>query len=97
MTAKLPISHAAKRVVQAPIQAYRFILSPLLGPVCRFQPSCSAYALEAIEKHGALRGLWLTMQRLARCHPIKWLGGSEGYDPVPEQSSIHHRPGSCHE
>lgn len=67
------------RLAQAPIHVYRLALSPLLGPRCRFYPSCSAYALEAIERHGALRGLALALRRLARCHP--WHPG--GYDPVP--------------
>jgi putative membrane protein insertion efficiency factor len=61
------------------IRGYRVAISPLLGPSCRFYPSCSAYALEAIERHGALRGLCLAIARLARCHP--WHLG--GYDPVP--------------
>lgn len=69
--------------LQAPVQAYRYLLSPLLGPSCRFQPTCSAYALEALETHGALKGGWLTLRRLLRCHPITWLGGGSGYDPVP--------------
>ena len=88
---------ASIRVVQAPIHAYRAAISPLIGPVCRYQPTCSAYALEAIEKHGPPRGLWLTARRLARCHPVKWLGGSEGFDPVPEKSHAHHceSPESC--
>lgn len=62
------------------LQAYRLLLSPLLGQHCRFYPSCSQYAIEAVEKHGALRGLWLTFKRLSRCHP--WHEG--GVDPVPE-------------
>jgi len=62
-----------------PIRAYRLLLSPWLGHACRFQPSCSAYAIEALETHGPLRGLWLTLNRLARCNP--W--GGSGYDPVP--------------
>ena len=66
-------------VVALPIRAYRLLLSPWLGHSCRFQPTCSAYALEALETHGALYGGWLTLRRLARCHP--W--GSTGYDPVP--------------
>ena len=59
------------------------VRSPLFPPVCRFQPSCSHYAIEAIETHGALKGLALAARRLARCHPISWLGGSSGFDPVP--------------
>jgi hypothetical protein len=62
-----------------PIVAYRLALSPLLGPRCRFHPTCSAYALDALEQHGALRGLWLSIRRVGRCHP--WHPG--GYDPVP--------------
>lgn len=62
-----------------PIRGYRQILSPWLGHACRFQPSCSAYAIEALQTHGPLRGLWLTARRLARCNP--W--GGSGYDPVP--------------
>ena len=81
---------ASVRAVQAPIYVYRYAISPYIGPVCRYQPTCSAYALEAIETHGALKGLWLTVKRLARCHPIKWLGGSEGFDPVPPHNHTHH-------
>jgi uncharacterized protein len=61
------------------IKAYRYSLSPLLGPSCRFFPSCSDYAAEAIDKHGAGYGSWLALKRIARCHP--WHPG--GYDPVP--------------
>lgn len=67
----------------SPIRAYRRFLSPLLPPSCRFTPTCSQYAIEAIEVHGPLKGLALAARRLSRCHPIKWLGGSEGFDPVP--------------
>jgi len=61
------------------IRAYQLTLSPLLGPRCRFYPSCSQYALEAVGQYGALRGSWLALRGLARCHP--WHAG--GYDPVP--------------
>ncbi|MEI9886335.1 MAG: membrane protein insertion efficiency factor YidD [Rhizomicrobium sp.] len=67
----------------APIRAYRAVISPLFPPACRFQPTCSHYAMEAIEIHGPLKGLGLALRRLARCHPISWLGGSSGFDPVP--------------
>jgi putative membrane protein insertion efficiency factor len=70
-------------VLSAPIRAYRALLSPLLPNVCRFTPSCSAYALEALNLHGPLKGSWLTLRRLSRCHPVTWLGGSSGFDPVP--------------
>ena len=86
----------AVRLVQAPIHVYRAALSPLIGPVCRYQPTCSAYALEALEKHGPVVGLWLTARRLARCHPIKWLGGGEGFDPVPDNHRhAHHDAEVC--
>jgi len=67
------------RVLIAAVAAYRYALSPMLGRSCRFHPSCSEYAQEALERHGALRGLWLALRRLGRCHP--WHPG--GYDPVP--------------
>jgi len=65
--------------LQFPIRIYRHLISPLLGPHCRFHPSCSAYALEALEQHGPLRGGWLALGRLLRCGP--WTPG--GHDPVP--------------
>jgi len=68
------------------IRAYRLMVSPLLGPHCRFQPTCSAYALEALERHGVIAGGWLALKRLARCHPIDWLGAGHGFDPVPDGS-----------
>lgn len=67
------------RVLLALLAAYRYLLSPMLGRNCRFFPSCSEYATEALERHGALRGSWLALKRVARCHP--WHPG--GYDPVP--------------
>jgi uncharacterized protein len=71
-------------LAKAPVHAYRYVLSPLMPPACRYQPTCSAYALEAIERHGAVRGGWLALRRLLRCHPFTWLGGGSGYDPVPQ-------------
>jgi len=67
------------RVLRATLRAYQFVISPLLGPRCRFHPSCSEYAYEAVGIHGPLRGSWLALRRLARCHP--WHPG--GFDPVP--------------
>jgi len=68
-----------RRSLMAAVRAYQLVLSPLLPPSCRFTPSCSAYAHEALMRHGAVRGSWLAARRLARCHP--WNPG--GYDPVP--------------
>jgi putative membrane protein insertion efficiency factor len=73
----------AVAALTAPIRLYRRFISPLFPPACRFQPTCSRYAIEAIETHGPARGLLLALRRLAKCHPITWLGGSSGFDPVP--------------
>ena len=61
------------------VRGYQVALSPLLPPSCRYYPSCSEYAIEALEKHGAVRGSWLAIRRIARCHPFR----PGGYDPVP--------------
>jgi putative membrane protein insertion efficiency factor len=67
------------RLLQLPIVVYRYTLSPLLGPRCRYMPSCSAYALEALQVHGPIRGSWLAFRRITRCHPLR----EGGFDPVP--------------
>lgn len=67
------------RILVAIIRVYQFTLSPWLGQVCRFTPSCSHYAIQAIEKYGAVRGIWYAACRIARCHPFN----AGGYDPVP--------------
>lgn len=67
------------KLLTLPIRAYQLTLSRILPPSCRFVPSCSNYAIQAIDKHGPLRGLWLGTRRICRCHP--W--GGSGYDPVP--------------
>ena len=74
------------------IRTYQLLISPILGPSCRYLPSCSDYAAEAIERHGPLAGAWLALRRLARCHP--W--GGSGYDPVPEQRRREHSIGCRH-
>lgn len=71
-----------RALIQFPIRLYRLLISPWLGPRCRFHPSCSQYALEALQLHGSLRGSWLTLRRVARCHP--WHPG--GIDHVPPVS-----------
>jgi putative membrane protein insertion efficiency factor len=76
-------------LLRAAIRVYQLVVAPLLGPRCRFYPSCSSYALEAIAAHGAVGGSWLTAKRLARCHPFC----DGGYDPVPENLTI---PGKAH-
>jgi putative membrane protein insertion efficiency factor len=78
-----PMRFGAARLLSAPIHFYRRFLSPLIPPSCRFQPTCSEYGLEALAEHGAARGLSLAIRRLSRCHPISWLGGASGFDPVP--------------
>ena len=77
------LRRAAVALISFPIHLYRYCLSPMLPRSCRFEPSCSVYALEALSRHGAVKGTWLTLRRLARCHPITWLGGRSGFDPVP--------------
>ncbi|GKU79676.1 putative membrane protein insertion efficiency factor [Paenibacillus sp. L3-i20] len=69
-----------RRIVKAPVHFYRKAISPWKPPTCRFYPTCSAYALEAIEQHGAARGAWLAAKRIGRCHPFH----PGGFDPVPD-------------
>lgn len=73
------MSGLARHLLVGPLVAYRWLISPVLGINCRFAPSCSSYAIDAIRAHGAVRGGWLAVRRLARCHP--W--GGSGHDPVP--------------
>lgn len=70
----------AKKLLLGLIGFYRYAISPFLGRNCRFHPTCSEYAMEAVEQHGALRGGWLALKRVGRCHPFH----PGGYDPVPE-------------
>jgi putative membrane protein insertion efficiency factor len=71
-----PLAH----IVALPVRGYRLIFSPWVGWGCRYHPTCSAYALEALEKHGAFRGTWLAIKRIGRCHPM----GGSGIDNVPD-------------
>jgi uncharacterized protein len=69
-----------RHVLKFLIRAYQLALSPMFGPSCRYYPTCSQYALEAIESHGAVRGSWLATKRICRCHPFR----EGGFDPVPK-------------
>ena len=75
----MPFGMAMRQVLTGAIRGYRMLLSPWLGNTCRFHPTCSAYGLEAIETHGSLAGSYLTLRRIARCHPFC----AGGHDPVP--------------
>ncbi len=68
-----------RRLAAAPVRLYQLVVSPLLPPSCRYQPTCSHYAIAALSRYGVVRGGWLAIRRIARCHP--W--GGSGYDPVP--------------
>jgi putative membrane protein insertion efficiency factor len=91
---------AARAVARVPrltllllVRAYQLLLSPLVGPVCRYAPSCSSYAAGALVTHGAVKGSWLAARRVLRCHP--WAEG--GWDPVPPAKGVpssHHDPGT---
>lgn len=72
------------------VRSYQLFISPMLGPRCRFHPTCSQYAIESLRTHGALKGTWLTLKRLGRCHPLH----PSGYDPVPP-SHAHKESGPC--
>jgi uncharacterized protein len=69
-------------VLQAGVTGYRLAIGPSIGPSCRYHPTCSAYSLEAIERHGPWRGSWLAILRVLRCHPLR----PGGYDPVPREA-----------
>ena len=76
------------RVLVYAVRLYQLALSPLMPPCCRHLPTCSDYAIEALREHGALRGGWLAVRRIARCHPF----GTSGFDPVPVRGSHPQRP-----
>jgi putative membrane protein insertion efficiency factor len=83
---EMALQRAGKAIVKAPIWLYRWTLRPLIGTRCRHLPTCSEYALDAIELNGAWRGIWLTLSRFCRCHP--W--GSAGFDPAPDIRQENH-------
>ena len=70
------------------IRVYKYLVSPLLGNSCRYLPTCSEYSIEALKEFGLIRGLILSFKRILSCHPIKLLGGGEGFDPVNKKSKV---------
>lgn len=69
----------ARRIVVGLIKGYKLAISPLLGPCCRFQPTCSVYCMQAVDRHGVVKGVWLCVKRIVKCHPFH----PGGFDPVP--------------
>jgi putative membrane protein insertion efficiency factor len=78
-----PLREPVIALLLAPVRLYQWVVSPLLPAACRFEPTCSHYAVEALKVHGPWRGMGLAVRRLLRCHPFTSLGGSSGFDPVP--------------
>ena len=70
------------------IKGYKFLISPVLGNSCRYLPTCSEYSIEALKTYGFFKGLIMTIKRILSCHPIKLLGGGEGFDPVNKKNKI---------
>ena len=70
------------------IKGYKLIISPYLGPSCRYLPTCSEYSIEALKTYGLLKGSFISLKRILSCHPIKFLGGGEGFDPVNKEMKI---------
>ena len=67
------------------IKGYKLIISPLFGPSCRYQPTCSEYSIEALKEFGLIKGIFISLKRILSCHPIKFLGGGDGFDPVKKE------------
>ena len=70
------------------IKAYKILISPLLGNSCRYLPTCSEYSIEALQKFGLVKGIYISLKRILSCHPIKFLGGGEGFDPVIKKIKV---------
>lgn len=85
------MKHGPVRLLTGVIRCYQYLISPMLGPRCRFHPTCSEYAIEALRTHGALTGSWLTLRRVVRCHPLH----PGGHDPVPPRRQASEHSGSC--
>jgi uncharacterized protein len=70
------------------IKGYKFLISPLFGYSCRYFPTCSEYSIEALKNYGFFKGIYLSLKRILSCHPIKFLGGGEGFDPVNKNMKV---------
>ena len=70
------------------IKCYKFLISPILGQSCRYLPTCSEYSIEALETYGFIKGSFLSLKRILSCHPVKILGGGEGFDPVKKNMKV---------
>ena len=70
------------------IKIYKFLISPLFGNSCRYFPTCSEYSIEALKKFGLIKGIYISLKRILSCHPIKFLGGGEGFDPVIKKIKV---------
>ena len=70
------------------IKGYKFLISPLLGNSCRYLPTCSEYSIEALKNYGFFKGMYVSIKRILSCHPIKFLGGGEGFDPVNKKIKV---------
>ena len=70
------------------IKAYKFIISPLLGNSCRYLPTCSEYSIEALKTYGLIKGSLISLKRILSCHPIKFLGGGDGFDPIKKNTKV---------
>tara|TARA_B100000287_G_scaffold192221_1_gene181387 strand:- start:3 stop:254 length:252 start_codon:yes stop_codon:yes gene_type:complete len=70
------------------IKAYKYLISPMLGNSCRYLPTCSEYSIEALKTYGLIKGILMSLKRILSCHPIKFLGGGEGFDPVNKKMKV---------
>jgi len=70
------------------IKSYKFIISPLLGQSCRYLPTCSEYSIEALKEFGLAKGVFMSLKRILSCHPIKFLGGGDGFDPIKKEAKV---------
>ncbi len=89
MTAGAVLRGTCNSLMRGVVKGYRWFVSPVLPARCRYLPTCSEYALEALDRHGPARGSWLALKRIARCHPFAAFGGGAGFDPVPSDHGDH--------